>query len=80
MYTNGENKMKFESYDQYVEAAKIHFNGKLLGVPSELMILPKNLFDKFNGVIEFGPGSKHLLNKKCDGNCKCETKCQNHVD
>ena len=73
--------MKFNSYEEYVEATKKHFEGKTLTIPADLMILPKSSFDRFGGVIEFGAGGKDLVNKpKCNGDCNCTVKCPNHVD
>lgn len=60
--------MKFETYESYVEAAKKHFASKKdIKVPVEYLILSKELFDLFNGYIQFGVGG---CDKKCD-NCTC---------
>ena len=69
--------MKYNSYEDYVKDARTYFEGRELKVPVELMILPKNLFDSFCGIIEFGPGSKNLVNK-CK--CNCSEKCANHKE
>ena len=69
--------MKYNSYDEYVIAAKEYFSGREMKVATDLMILPENLFNNFGGIIEFGPGSKDLVNKpacKCD----CKEKCKDH--
>jgi hypothetical protein len=71
--------MKYNSYAEYVTDAETYFSKKDLKVPVKSMILPEALFNNFNGIIEFGPGSKNMVNK-CDGNCKCEVKCENHKD
>lgn len=72
--------MKFKSYEDYVETVKAHFEGKKLTVPSELMILPKDIFDIFDGEINFGVADE-TPKTPCDGNCYCNTKCEkcNHL-
>ena len=75
--------MKFENYQEYVNATKEHYSSKKLTINPDLMILPEDIFNKFNGIIEFGAGGKNLVNKpkaKCDGNCSCTTKCDQHKD
>jgi len=74
--------MKFNNYQEYVEASKEHFKYSKLTVPVELMILSENIFNHFDGVIEFGAGAKQLLNQKskCNGNCNCSVKCAEHLD
>ena len=57
--------MKYNSYAEYVEDAKKYYSDRELTIAKDLMILPENLFNSFGGIIEFGPGSKDLVNKKC---------------
>jgi hypothetical protein len=65
--------MKYETYDQYVKAAKEYFSKKdLKGVTAEMLTLSEDKFNAFNGVIEFGPGSVHVTN--CCHDCKCKDK------
>lgn len=67
------SKMIYKSYEEYVEATLKHYKNK--PVDANLMVISKKDFDKFNGVIEFGAGSKDLVNKYrgCDcAECKCK--------
>lgn len=62
--------MKYNSYKEYVEdAKKFYKNRSGLKVPVERMILSEELFNLFDGVIEFGPGSKDYVNK--ESGCTC---------
>lgn len=61
--------MKYESYEQYVDACKSFYKGRELKIDSDLMILPEKLFNSYKGLIEFGPGSKLLVNSEI---CKCK--------
>ena len=61
--------MKFESYDEYVKATEEYYKNRELSIPAELMILPEDLFNIFNGVIEFGAGSMDLVNKETGCTC-----------
>ena len=64
--------MKFENYETYRDAATKHFGSlKDLKVPVEYMILTREMFDLFNGKIDFGPGYKP------DGCQKCAQPCIN---
>lgn len=57
--------MQYASYEEYVKDAKEYYSKKDIKISSDLLILPEKLFNNFGGVIEFGPGSKDLVNKKC---------------
>lgn len=61
--------MKYDTYEAYVAAATEYFsNKKDLKVPVEYMIFSKEIFELFNGNIQFGTGC-------CgDGNCGDCTK------
>lgn len=63
--------MKYLSYEDYVKDTKEFYKDRKLSVPIEFMILSKEYFDIFNGVIEFGAGSKNLTNKPKCNNCTC---------
>ena len=61
--------MKFDSYDDYVEATKKHYSGKDIKIPVEIMILSEKMFDLFKGNINFGVGCR----ENCE-NCTCENR------
>lgn len=63
--------MKYDSYEQYYNSAVEFYKDKNeIKIPLEYMILTKELFDAFNGYIDFGPGS---VEKKCKcTNCDCQ--------
>ena len=63
--------MKFNNYLEYCEAAKKYFASKSdLKVPAEYMILSQEMFDLFNGRIDFGPGYEPNACQKCEHACQ----------
>lgn len=49
--------MKYQTYEEYVEAAKNYYSSKKdLKIPVEYMIFSKDMFELFNGNIQFGAG------------------------
>lgn len=61
--------MKYNTYQDYIEAARKHFEDKKdLKVPVEYMLLSEEMFNLFNGTINFGP-KQNCCN--CDGNDCC---------
>ena len=69
--------MKFNTYSEYVSAAMSHFGSKTnLKVPPEYMILSEEMFNLFNGSINFGTGEEPTDSKGgCqNGRCKCGEK------
>jgi len=62
---------KYDSYEEYVEAAKKYYEKRDgLKVNVDLMIMTKEVFDLFDGVVDFGPGSSDRVNRE-DG-CRCK--------
>lgn len=59
--------MKFNSYEEYVKATKEHYSKKEIKIPVDFMVLSKEMFELFNGQIDFGTS-------KCNGNCNCNCK------
>lgn len=69
--------MKYDSYEQYYNSAVEYYKDRNeLKIPIEYMILTKELFDSFNGHIDFGPGLKSSAK---DGQCEGDkdTSCPN---
>jgi len=62
--------MKFNNYKEYVDATKEFYKDRDLTIDPALMVLTKDVFELFDGVIDFGAGSVDLVNQK-DG-CKCK--------
>lgn len=67
--------MKFNSYEEYVEATKAHYGNKDIKVPVSFMILSEEMYNLFNGQIDFGTSKT----SKCDGNCNCNCKKENQL-
>lgn len=62
--------MKYQTYEQYVEKATAYYSGKKdLKIPVEYMIFTKEMFDLFNGNIQFGDGSNGCCGDGTCANC-----------
>lgn len=60
--------MKFDTYEEYIEKAKEHYSKKDIKIPVEYMFLSEEMFNLFNGSIQFGVSS---CEQKCQ-DCTCE--------
>jgi hypothetical protein len=60
--------MKFKTYEEYVGKTKEHFSkNRELKIPVDYMILSEDMFNLFNGDIQFGAN---------DSECECQSKCE----
>lgn len=67
--------MRYKNYDDYVKATMDFYEKREIKINKNLLILPENIFNKFNGIIEWGHGSTNLVNK-CDCKEDCGDKCK----
>ena len=65
--------MKFSSYDDYVVKTKKFYETRDLKIPIDHLIVSREVFDFFDGVIEWGVGSRCLINS--DQSCTCNEDC-----